>query len=156
MRKENLPDAFKSDRVDVRNDDAYAEIGALSMKLSQHNDHAGHHENWRPLAIFIWSDEGEMVGGLNGHTHWAWLYVQRLWVTESRRGHGYGRKLLSLAEEEALRRGCTNAYLDTHSFQAPAFYQKLGYRVFTALADFPYGETRYFLRKTLAYTVRWY
>jgi hypothetical protein len=42
-----------------------------------------------------------------------------------------------------------NVFLDTFSFQAPGFYQKLGYRVFGELVDFPPGHTRQYLTKRL-------
>ncbi|GAQ00024.1 hypothetical protein NIES2104_65890 [Leptolyngbya sp. NIES-2104] len=39
--------------------------------------------------------------------------------------------------------------MDTFSFQAPEFYQKLGYTVFGELPDFPIGHRRLFLKKVL-------
>lgn len=89
-------------------------------------------------------------GGLLGHTHWNWLFVSHLWVADPLRGRGYGRALMVQAEEEALRRGCDHAHLDTFDFQARAFYERLGYTVFGQLADYPSGHTRYFLQKELA------
>ncbi|MEH2166604.1 MAG: hypothetical protein V7K41_08010 [Nostoc sp.] len=53
------------------------------------------------------------------------------------------------AEQEAVNRGCLNVYVFTYSFQAPEFYQHLGYEVFGELADFPPGHRRYFLKKNL-------
>jgi ribosomal protein S18 acetylase RimI-like enzyme len=70
-------------------------------------------------------------------------------VDGAHRGGGWGRALLERAEEEAIARGLQGVWLDTFSFQAPGFYQKLGYEVFGTLADYPPGHTRYFLRKTL-------
>jgi hypothetical protein len=48
-----------------------------------------------------------------------------------------------------LERGCLNAFLETFSFQAPLFYQKLGYEVFGRADDWPVGHTHYFLKKRL-------
>jgi GNAT superfamily N-acetyltransferase len=59
------------------------------------------------------------------------------------------RRLMAVAEEEAVRRGCRNAWLDTHEFQAPGFYEKLGYAVFGKLADYPPGFARIFLTEHL-------
>ena len=70
-------------------------------------------------------------------------------LPEEARGQGTGRRILIAAEEEAVRRGCRYAWLDTFSFQARGFYEKLGYSVFGTLEDYPAGHSRYFLRKTL-------
>jgi hypothetical protein len=48
-----------------------------------------------------------------------------------------------------MRRGCVGVWLDTFSFQARGFYEKLGYRVFGEVADYPPGHTRHFLKKSL-------
>ena len=66
---------------------------------------------------------------------------------DDRRGYGY--RLLTLAEDEARKRGAKSAYLDTFSFQAPDFYRQHGYQVFGELEDFPPGHQRYFFSKQL-------
>lgn len=53
------------------------------------------------------------------------------------------------AEAEAVRRGCHHALLDTFDFQARPFYERLGYRVWGELADFPAGHTWFYLSKAL-------
>jgi hypothetical protein len=35
--------------------------------------------------------------------------------------------------------------LDSYNFQAPGFYQKLGYEVFTVLEDHPRNHRNYYL-----------
>lgn len=90
-----------------------------------------------------------LVGGLVGATYCQWLYVDVFWIHESYRGGGTGTSLLAAAEQEAARRGCQYAYLDTFSFQAPEFYKKLGYVVFGELPDFPAEHSRIFLKKVL-------
>lgn len=56
---------------------------------------------------------------------------------------------MRLAEEEAVRRGCLGAWLDTFSFQARGFYERLGYSVFGVIEGYPPGHSRFFLKKTL-------
>lgn len=89
------------------------------------------------------------MGGLLGATYVKWLQIQVVWMEDALRGTGYGSRLMALAEQEALRRGCVNAFVETFSFQALPFYERCGYRVFSALPDFPPGGTRYALTKTL-------
>jgi ribosomal protein S18 acetylase RimI-like enzyme len=72
-----------------------------------------------------------------------------IWIHEALRRQGYGRALLAAAEEEARRRGCRYAHLDTMSFQALGFYEQQGYQVFGKLDDLPAGHYRYFLKKAL-------
>jgi GNAT superfamily N-acetyltransferase len=76
-----------------------------------------------------------------------WLHVGLLFVPEAMRGQGAGTALMSAAEAEALRRGCRGAYVDTFSFQAAPFYQKLGFTLFGVLEDFPPGHSQLYFRK---------
>lgn len=124
-----------------------ADIRALVRNLVAYNDTQAEAENWQRLALFVRDEQGAIVGGLSGYTHWSWLFISHLWVDESLRGQGYGKGLVKRAENEAIRRGCRHAYLDTFDFHAPGFYQKLGYEVFGSLKGFPAGHTRYFLQK---------
>jgi GNAT superfamily N-acetyltransferase len=94
--------------------------------------------------------EAKIVGGLVGATYLGWLQVQALWVSDSARGGGYGKALLTMAENEAVRRDCPRVFLETLSFQALPFYEKCGYKVFSKLLDFPPGGARYALTKVLA------
>jgi len=88
-----------------------------------------------------------IVAGLIGFTHWNWLHIRFLWVAESLRRQSLGRRLVLAAEYEARRRGCAHVHLDTFSFQAVPFYERLGYTVFGRLDDYPPGHTKVFLQK---------
>jgi ribosomal protein S18 acetylase RimI-like enzyme len=55
------------------------------------------------------------------------------------RGHGLGTALLSAAEEYASRRRCAVVFVATHSFQAPGFYERMGYEKQTVVRDHPVG-----------------
>lgn len=69
-------------------------------------------------------------------------------MPETLRGSGLGASLMRRAEEEAVRRGCRGAWLDTFSFQARGFYERLGYTVFGTIQDYPPGHRRHFMQKT--------
>jgi GNAT superfamily N-acetyltransferase len=105
---------------------------------------------WHPVGYFLKNTRGEWLGGLTGYTWGAWMHVNFLWVTEALRGQRHGTRLLDAAEAFAVEHGCTNATLETHSFQSPEFYAKRGYEVFGTLEDYPPGHSKLFLRKRLA------
>jgi GNAT superfamily N-acetyltransferase len=104
--------------------------------------------NHRPLAVFLRAN-GRIAGGADGYTHWRWLFVSHMWVDDALRGHGAGRQVLAMMEDAARDRGCQAAWLDTYSFQARGFYQRLGYQQFGELRDYPPGHARHFLWKPL-------
>ncbi len=56
---------------------------------------------------------------------------------------------MKAAEEEARLRGCVYAQVDTASFQARPFYEKLGYFVRFQLEEYPRVHQRFYLTKTL-------
>lgn len=89
------------------------------------------------------------VGGLWGQFGYDWLFVELLVVPEHLRGGGYGTKLMQEAERIAMDRGAAGIWLDTFSFQARGFYEKLGFSVFGELPGHPRGGARYFMSKTL-------
>jgi len=52
-------------------------------------------------------------------------------------------------EEEAKARQCRQIVLETHDFQAPGFYQKLGFDVVGRVGDYPNGHQYLSLVKNL-------
>jgi GNAT superfamily N-acetyltransferase len=104
---------------------------------------------WRPVKLFVRDASGLIRGGLLGDIWGGWLEIKILWLEESLRGSGLGRSLMDTAEDEARAAGCRYARLDSHSFQAPDFYKKLGYEEFGRLKDSPLGHEQVFLWKRL-------
>jgi GNAT superfamily N-acetyltransferase len=101
----------------------------------------------RLLVIPIRGDDGTVAGGFWGATMFQWLHVGLMYVPESLRGQGVGSALMATAEDEARKRGCRGAYVDTFSFQAAPFYEKLGYARFGTLEDYPPGHNQIYLCK---------
>ncbi len=115
--------------------------------LRAHNRRHAPDPHFVQLYLLLRAPDGSIHGGLLAESGWEWLHVQVLWVTDELRGQGFGHALLVRAEEEARATGCRGVHLDTHDFQAPAFYEKEGYRLFGALDDYPLGFKRYFFAK---------
>jgi GNAT superfamily N-acetyltransferase len=107
----------------------------------------------RPLNVFALDAGSLPLGGLLGETQLAWLRIQYVSIRADARRRGIGTRLMALAEAEASRRGCKYAFLDTMSYQAPDFYQQLGYRIAGRLDDWDsHGNAKFFLVKTLQTT----
>ncbi len=136
-------------KIEVAEESKPDETEFVVQQLLQFNSRCAGEGKFRQLAVFLRDADENLVGGLIGSTYWQWLHVDVFWIHESYRGEGYGVSLLAAAEQEAVKRGCQYAHLDTFSFQAPEFYQKLGYVVFGELPDFPAGHSRFFLKKVL-------
>jgi GNAT superfamily N-acetyltransferase len=94
--------------------------------------------------------QGQVTGGLSGATSRGWLFIDHLVLPVADRKQGLGSKIMAMAEQEAMARGCSDAWLNTFEFQARGFYERLGYACFGELANYPTGFSRFFMQKSLA------
>ncbi|HHR6129012.1 TPA: GNAT family N-acetyltransferase [Providencia alcalifaciens] len=102
------------------------------------------------LGVYSKDESGIMQGGLLASIKGLWLCIDYLWVDESMRKNGLGSQLMHVAEEESKKLGCHNALVDTFSFQALPFYEKLGYVKQMSLPNFPeLGMQRHYLSKEI-------
>jgi GNAT superfamily N-acetyltransferase len=101
----------------------------------------------RALNAYVRAADETLLGGIACVTYWGWLSIGLLYLEPAVRGHGLGRRLLGMAENEARQRGCRSSRVTTYSFQARDFYQKQGYQIVGVLKDFPPGGAYYTLRK---------
>jgi GNAT superfamily N-acetyltransferase len=125
------------------------DVAFLEERLYEFNQAATGIRDGRGLGVFVRDAAGRLVAAAAGHTWGGSCVLRQVWVDEPLRGRGIGRELLVRAEAEARRRGCRQILLTTHSFQAPGFYQKLGFRRVAELADHPAGHAELVLRKPL-------
>jgi GNAT superfamily N-acetyltransferase len=93
--------------------------------------------------------EGRLIGGLLGEWRSYWLHVDILVVTEPYRRSGLGSALMAEAERTARDKSCRGIFLDTFEFQAPRFYEKLGFSRFGSIQNFSEGHDRHFYEKRL-------
>jgi len=121
----------------------------LADRIYEFNSKTTGYLDGRLLAGSIRNDAGEIIAGFSGHTWGGCCEISHLWVIESMRGQGLGRRLLEAAEAEALRRGCEQVVLSTHSFQAPEFYKRLGYQEVFAIEGRPRGYSNIIYIKQL-------
>src|SRR5437870_10505786 len=119
---------------------AETEIAELKQNVISYNISRAGLLEYIPLLLMLRDDAGKLMGGLQASIYFKWLYVDFLWIAESLRGQWQGSMLLRAAEEEARRRGCQHAWLNTFDFQARGFYEKHGYTLFGQLPDYPPGH----------------
>lgn len=138
-----------SPRIAVVETPGDAEREAILAILAAHNDAAVGPTDRRPVAITVRDDDGTIAGGLWGTAAYRWLFIQYLALAPQLQGQGIGRELIRSAEDEARRLNCIGIWLDTFSFQARGLYEKLGFRGFGEIAEYPPGEARFFLAKRI-------
>jgi DNA-binding MarR family transcriptional regulator/GNAT superfamily N-acetyltransferase len=81
-------------------------------------------------------------GAVRHHHDEGWSEIKRVWVADSVRGLGLGRRLLAELEERARAAGVGTVRLDTHRSltEATALYRSAGYREVAAYNDNPYAH----------------
>ncbi len=133
----------------VETDPRPEQVQYLEDRIYEFNSGATGITDGEWLAIFMRDDAGRIVAGLCGNTWGGCCEIRQLWVEESQRGRGVGTRLLATAEREARRRGCTQVFLMTFSFQAPAFYARQGFTTVATVDGFPRGHRNLLMSKRL-------
>src|SRR3954447_19167742 len=121
----------------------------LEDRLYEHNLRATGIADGELLAISLRGPDGEVVGGAYGWTWGGTCHVRHLFVPAGMRNQGHGSRMMRGIERAAAARGCGQVVLETHDFQAPAFYSKLGFVVVGAVADYPRRHRQLTMLKSL-------
>lgn len=116
--------------------------------LSAHAEESGHPFDFSPFLLEI-SDGGRFVGGLHGNRLYGWLFIRFIAIDPALRGQGWGRKLVEAAEDKARAEGLKGLFLDSYGFQAPKFYEKLGFTTWLRIGEDGQKTTRHYLAKPL-------
>ena len=135
-----------SDKVEQQSYDKIVKmIVDFNISKTQNNKN----EINKPIEIIARNNKNEIIGGLYGRTLWGTLEIKTFAVRPENRNDGIGKKIMLQAEKEAINRNCRFISLDTFSFQAPGFYEKLGFEKLGTETDFPKGFDKYYYRKIL-------
>lgn len=123
----------------------------ISDGLDAYNQAIAGPNRFRLLVIALRDPaSGRVIGGLWGRTMFGWLHTHLLYIPGELRGAGFGTRVMRRAETEALARDCGGALVESFSFQARPFYERLGYRVFGTVPGYPPGHDCFFLMKRLS------
>ena len=87
---------------------------------------------------------------INGDRYSGWFYLTDLFVEKEYRFQNLGSRLLKSMEEKIIKVGVNRIYTWTAGYEAPKFYQKLGYKIFAEMEHwYSEGYSRIGLRKNL-------
>ena len=124
---------------------------AINAGLSRYNEAKAGFSDSRPLAVVVNDPKSKaVVGGLLGRTSLGLLFIDIFFLPEELRGQKLGQRIMQMAEAEAKRRGCIASLLYTINFQAPGFYEHLGYQALGKINTHPSGISRFVMTKQLA------
>jgi len=135
-----------SDKIDH---DSYDKIVEFLVEYNLSKTQHLKNEINKPIEIIVRDSNNEIVGGLYGRSIWGTLEIKTFVVKTESRNKGIGHKLMAEAEKEAKKRFCSFISLDTFSFQAPGFYEKIGFEKIGTEIDFPKGFKKYYYRKEI-------
>jgi ribosomal protein S18 acetylase RimI-like enzyme len=91
----------------------------------------------------------EFVGALNVRLFWGSLHIRHLFVVPGHRAQGVGKCLMEEAFKTGRAKKCRFAVVETMSFQALDFYQKLGFKIDFSREGYDRGCIFHYLSKSL-------
>lgn len=103
----------------------------------------------KEVRLLLRDEAGEIKAGLLGLVTMHCLVIQILWVEDALRSQGIGRELVLRAETMAREHGARQVIVETTLFQAPGFYDKLGYRTICEIPDCPLDSRSLLMQKQL-------
>jgi len=103
----------------------------------------------RPLRVIVTAADGARLGGAVGRTWGECCELQQIAVDPSARSRGVGSAVMAAFEAESRARGCRLVYLETFSFQAAPFYERLGYKRTHSTEGFAPGIVKHLYEKRL-------
>lgn len=88
----------------------------------------------------------KLIGVVTTTIKWGQLHIKTVIVDSEYRKQGIGSKLLLKVLDYGKEHGCTLAFVETSSFQAPEFYKKLGFVVEFIRSGYSNDYSYYYLK----------
>ena len=136
-------------QLEARHDLTPDEVDAIEGRLYEHNSHATGRHDGKGLGFVIRDDAGRTIGAAAGYTWAGTSELKQMWVDQAYRRRGYARALLDAFVEEARGRGVRHIWVASFDFQAPAMYEKAGFKRVAEFDGWPEGHVNVVLCKTL-------
>jgi ribosomal protein S18 acetylase RimI-like enzyme len=128
-------------RFETHSGEPPAEEKEVMIKgMLAHHAVNGHERKVSTYSIVLKNNEDVVLGMIIATFLYNGMEISTLWVDETVRKQGLGKKLMNLIEAEGIKRGSAIAYTNTFPWQAPGFYEKLGYTLYGKLEGVPAGS----------------
>lgn len=105
--------------------------------------------NYHEFCFIAEGDAGEILGVITGRAYYNEVHIGDLIIHKDHRRCKLGSKLVAAVEDAFQNAGYDKITLTTFGFQAPEFYQKLGYQVEFIREDKDPKLCKYFLSKSM-------
>lgn len=141
-----------SNRFTITTNPSKEEIEIVKKGLEEHNKQHPNGELDIPtpdISLILKDKVGQIIGGVITSMLVGVMHLEVLWVDKKHRRKGYGRALVLEAERIGKKKGYTASQTWTFSFQAPEFYQSIGYKVLGIFDGYIGDITEYVLMKRL-------
>jgi GNAT superfamily N-acetyltransferase len=136
--------------LDIDSEPDPADRELLDSELGAFNDAIAGPANRSRLAVLLReTEDGPVLGGLIGRIGRGWLFIELLALPQAARKQGIGTRMMAMAEAAAVAKGCRGIWLDTFSWQAQPFYERLGYTALGRIEQYPGRHSRTLLAKRL-------
>ena len=117
--------------------------------LEYSSETLGHNGDLHSFAVVCRDEQQNVLGLVAARSCYQGLYVRYLIVNRENRRRGLGTALIKRALEKGKALGCVFVHLETMSFQALGFYEKLGFQLDFTRSGFQDGILLHYLSKRL-------
>jgi ribosomal protein S18 acetylase RimI-like enzyme len=136
--------------IQPQHDLSPVEIDAIEERIYDHNLRATGRNDGKGLGFVVRDEAGRTIGVAAGYSWAGTAELKQMWIDEAHRGRGHARALLNAFVTEAASRGVRRIWVASYDFQAPAMYEKAGFKRVAEFAGWPEGHSNVVLCKTLS------
>lgn len=113
------------------------EFAQINTGFDQHGLEFGNPPTITKRYGFVVMDGEKFIGCVSGlvNDSYHWFYLTDLFIEKENRGKGLGAKALQIMEARAQEIGAKAIWTWTAGYEAPGFYKKQGYTVFTEMEN---------------------
>jgi len=98
---------------------------------------------------FVAINEEKIIGAVVVESFWGALHIKDLYVEDQYRDKKIASNLMQMVFKYASDNKCLFAFVETFSFQAVGFYQKLGFKLEFTRSGYNHGISLHYLCKGL-------